>query len=204
MISPLHKTWAHELISQDPRIRPGEARTFHVLLGFANSKTGACFPSQAKVAQRTGFTIRTTRSHIRRLEVCGYLVSHRNKGPNGVCLYQVYVPTGKEEFRERKREVSQLRKPTSDKPTKETNSKLSDLAEAGRPSLKPIDPDEMSDLHRKAGWVEAEFKKATEGDLDGYLRAFSNGMPEIIESVESGALPPKVALQQLKTLAAGG
>lgn len=63
----------------DPRVTDSIYRTLAALCGYANAKTGWCFPSQETLAQDTGKTRKTINEHLQLLEEWGYVVSGKRK-----------------------------------------------------------------------------------------------------------------------------
>jgi len=66
-----------DAISMDPRVTNGEFRIAYRLAQHANSKTGAIFPSQDRLASQTGMTIRGVRNCIAGLIKKGWLRARR-------------------------------------------------------------------------------------------------------------------------------
>ena len=66
-----------DAISMDPRITPGEFRVAYRLAQHANSKTGAIFPSQDRLASQTGMKERSVRACIAGLVHKGWLKKSR-------------------------------------------------------------------------------------------------------------------------------
>jgi hypothetical protein len=67
-----------------------------VLLALADhaNDDGVCYPSMHRLAERTGFALRTVRTAVRRLCEDGLLSVERNAGPRGCNLFTVFPEGG--------------------------------------------------------------------------------------------------------------
>lgn len=68
-------------------------------LWFLSDAKRTCYPSQSRIAQRTGISTRHTRRVINKLVAAGYvqiISSGSNKGRNRACVYRVTIPASQD------------------------------------------------------------------------------------------------------------
>ena len=77
IFTTLHKIKFIEKVAEDSRLKGGEARVAILLICYANTKTGRCFPAQETIANRLNLSVRQVNhlvgklvkaDHIRRLK----------------------------------------------------------------------------------------------------------------------------------------
>ncbi len=113
---PLKKWWALQIVSLDPRVGKGPTQLFCRLLEYHNSKTGLCFPGQARLSDDLAVSVRTIRTWTKCLCRCGYVELIPKGGRQGTYAYKLWQPTGRLEFKEAEKSLRGRRKRASAKP----------------------------------------------------------------------------------------
>ena len=129
IFSTLHKIKFIEKVAEDPRLKGGEARVAILLICYANTKTGRCFPAQETIANRLNLSVRQVNhligklvkvKHIKRLKK-----GNKGAGSNEYDLQFAYFNDDADirKYSSNKQEVlkSKYRKYTSYETRKETS-----------------------------------------------------------------------------------
>ncbi len=116
---PINKWYALELVNIDPNVSDIGYRVFSRLMYHHNTITGRCFPSEATLADALNRTDRTIRTAIKNLKEHKYIRVRRGKGRNGTNQYDLYIPSGKNEYDQAVKLCLSHRKKSSAKPMKE-------------------------------------------------------------------------------------
>lgn len=201
---PLSKLRAIELVAQDNRVSDASFRLFSLFMSFENSRNGLCCPSQETLASIMGHSIRSVRRHQKLLENSGYISVSYGSGRSGTNQYNLYRPTGKEEWQERKNQLKLLRKQPSDKPNTKPIDNLSTQECGVSPVPSSIEPEEISSPQKRLQWLSDQIYLKLKGNELAMKRLFDDEALQVFKDVEFGDLPPKVGLHKLLSIALGG
>ena len=178
---PLNKLYALQLVNIDPNVSDSGHRVFARLMYHHNTKTGLCFPSEATLAHALNRTDRTIRTAIKNLEKHKYIRVRRGKGRNGTNQYDLYIPSGKNEYDQAVKSCLSHRKKSSSKPMKEPlKEQERNIARAKFMSEKRqrASLDEKSDA-KKQGHLHGKFVEHFNNDEKGW---------ELLQSIDDQSL----------------
>lgn len=113
---PLKKWWATQIVLLDPRIPRGASLLFTRLIEYHNTRTGRCYPSQRRLARDLGVEQRTIRNWISSLSKFGYVSLLPKGGRGGTNAYEIWLPSGKMEFKDAEKALQAIRKRRAAKP----------------------------------------------------------------------------------------
>jgi DNA-binding transcriptional regulator YhcF (GntR family) len=199
---PLIKWYALQLVIIDPNVTTSGKVVFARLMNHHNTKTGRCFPSEATLAHALGCTERSIRTALKSLEKHKYIRVHRGKGRNGTNQYDLYMPSGKNEYFQAEKTRLSDRKKSSAKPMKEPlKEQERNIARAKFMSEKRQRDsfDEKSDA-KKQGQLSGKFVEYIGNDEKGWdllLRINEQTMLEIENRFLKGDLSLNAAVELL-------
>lgn len=170
---------------------PGAIIVLARLLDHFNLKTQLCYPSEATVASKTGYSTRQVRNHLRGLERAGYIQTFSRAGCKSNA-YHIPILTGKMRCATAEESRRPTGKPTSAKPRNKTKKETGENLQRGsfltnhHISKQPEDKSKATKLSQKF-----------ENSLAEKLGRSGNGWDKLLK------LAPTITEEPIKLLAEG-